>query len=587
MAFPNCTVDAADCEKLFSLNSNLVYVSSASQSLCEFATASTSYTTNPTNGAVCNDCMLDASSAQLLYWPVRTVPGYGDLCNGTAKAKIIGGTPTGSGPNTFVTLGVTITSPSVAISLKSLFRQDGCFTTVQNTIIPVAPHEVTSVRGARALFTMEPFAYQDLNYKCQRENSSDYTIQDFPGDDCYREVPASAYFGDHMAFDDWMQGFTGGLFTSMTIGNDYRPMLLPPVALTSWANSIFNTTGCMIQPDGVWDPPQALTLMSTEAGVTVDPATTSTHVASSTSALPAESAVVQPTQTTTSKSTTTTSHSETAADASRSQSEVFTATSYMGSPAAAAGNIASWASFIGAGSTMEDPHTIVIATVVTISSQIYTQVSSNPSHVVVANAESTSTFTAGDPVLSTARVVYSIESQTYTEIVSETSFVVVGNLISTKTIAAVAQANTSMGHNSLPFSLGTIQGSPDVTVWTMQTLHIHTDDFTVVSTPSGAMAVRGRTTTIPISRGATAVTVEAEFFQVTSGTLRSQSTTDTVVAPLESKESPTIASSIPGTFATTAVATPFTNSSDGGRSISSHSKSIAFVMLGVVLLAYI
>lgn len=169
-----------------------------------------------------------------------------------------------------------------------------------------------------------------------------------------------------------------------------------------------DTTGCMIQPDGVWDLPQALTLMSNEAGVTMEPVTTVTHIASSTSAVPAESVVTQPTQTSRSRSTTMTSHLEIVASPTHSQSDAPTSTSDIGFLAAAAEAIASWASLIGGDSTSGDPHTFIIATVVNISSHTCAQVSSNPPHVVVANAELTSTFAAGDPALSPTRVLYSI-----------------------------------------------------------------------------------------------------------------------------------------------------------------------------------
>ncbi|CAD0108431.1 unnamed protein product [Aureobasidium uvarum] len=58
-----------------------------------------------------------------------------------------------------------------------------------------------SARGARALYDHEPFRYQDLNYKCQRANSTEYWIQDEPGDACYQQVPAIAYFSGESAFN--------------------------------------------------------------------------------------------------------------------------------------------------------------------------------------------------------------------------------------------------------------------------------------------------------------------------------------------------------------------------------------------------
>lgn len=38
----------------------------------------------------------------------------------------------------------------------------------------------------------------------------------------------------------------------LTIGPDYRPYILPPESMTDWANSIYSTSGCQIQVNGVW-----------------------------------------------------------------------------------------------------------------------------------------------------------------------------------------------------------------------------------------------------------------------------------------------------------------------------------------------
>lgn len=68
-----------------------------------------------------------ASMAQLLYWPVRTVSNSDYFCNSLynidltnlSSPQTLTGTPTGSGPNTFVTGTLTITSP---VSNKSKLR---------------------------------------------------------------------------------------------------------------------------------------------------------------------------------------------------------------------------------------------------------------------------------------------------------------------------------------------------------------------------------------------------------------------------------------------------------------------------------
>ncbi|KAG9723547.1 hypothetical protein KCU73_g13679, partial [Aureobasidium melanogenum] len=75
----------------------------------------------------------------------------------------------------------------------------------------------------------------------------------------------------------------------LTIGPDYRPYILPPATMTDWANSIFHTSGCQIQVNGVWDPPRALLPGTTVLTPVVAWGTaTSSAVVSTSSALPAE-----------------------------------------------------------------------------------------------------------------------------------------------------------------------------------------------------------------------------------------------------------------------------------------------------------
>lgn len=193
-----CTISNDDCQALYEKNSSLVYASY--QPICNISSTSSTTLTYATDSAghTCSMCYLRASSARLLYWPVRTVNGSGDIC--ASSVQTLGLPRTGDGPNTFVTDGVTITSPSVGIYLASVSRQDQCYTTVASTVVVVPASEVLSARGARALYDHEPFQYQDLNYKCQPANSSEYWIQDEPGNDCYQQVPAVAYFSGESAF---------------------------------------------------------------------------------------------------------------------------------------------------------------------------------------------------------------------------------------------------------------------------------------------------------------------------------------------------------------------------------------------------
>lgn len=216
--------------------------------------SSISYSSN-SRGQTCDNCLIAASTARVMFWPVTTASG-GNLCNNTAST--ITASPTGP-PNSFVTEGITITSPTVAVSLGFMSRVDGCGTTINHTIIPVHPDQVSSVRGYRALFSHHRFNFADLNYWCGDTNTTNSTIADGQGDSCYQQVPAAAYFGGLNNAVVYAQApFRNLSKADMTIWDDYQPQLLPPQTMTEAIASLWGPN-CYIHPDGVWDPPIALT----------------------------------------------------------------------------------------------------------------------------------------------------------------------------------------------------------------------------------------------------------------------------------------------------------------------------------------
>ena len=218
---------------------------------CTSAVSNFSYSTE--NGHVCDNCQLIGSKIRLLYWPVTTNAGSGNLCN--KAAETISATPTADRPNTFATLGITLTSPTVAVSIGGLSRVDQCGTTVAITIIPVLPEDVSSVEGARALFTHRPFNFANLNYKCLSDPDVIYFATS-DRTDCYQEVPASAYFYG-LANAAGLGWWSPKVFANSTIWPNYQPQVLPPNTLTAAIRSIWGNN-CNIHPDGVWDPPIAL-----------------------------------------------------------------------------------------------------------------------------------------------------------------------------------------------------------------------------------------------------------------------------------------------------------------------------------------
>lgn len=206
-----------------------------------------------------------ASAAQLLYWPVlrQDVSSKNNsICSGKDRADRtravpngfetdmipwITGTPTGSGPNTFVTGTLTITSPDVAIVFTSLSLGNyltACGTTIQETVITLPVEAVSSQRGARVNFGWYPFDFSDLNWVCQSGNSSVFTTQFEPGPNCYQDVPAIAYFNANDRYDSYTS-YTDSLRTNtdmvdkLTIANDYHPNIIPKRGyLTDWLYTV-------------------------------------------------------------------------------------------------------------------------------------------------------------------------------------------------------------------------------------------------------------------------------------------------------------------------------------------------------------
>jgi len=86
---------------------------------------------------------------RMLYWPVQTVDG--DLCKGNGSTMMPA--PTGSGPNTFVTMGTILTSPTVYLSFSTIYAIQGGFMdyigpTFANTIIPFASSDISTQCGS-------------------------------------------------------------------------------------------------------------------------------------------------------------------------------------------------------------------------------------------------------------------------------------------------------------------------------------------------------------------------------------------------------------------------------------------------------
>lgn len=279
-----CSIGTSDCANLYSsysiAASSLLGVNTTVSAPPCATNGSNSIPFSSTQCSYGGVVGVRGSSVQLLYWPVRTISDSDYFCKSYSYSDrmqspmTLPGTPTGSGPNTFVTGSLTITSPTIALSYSGLSRIDGCGPTLDHTIITMKPEELSSVRGARSLFDIFPFNFGDLNWMCQEPvNSSSYTVQDVQGVNCYQNVPANAYWSAAQVFDDSFYASTSQV-KQWTIINNYQPYILP--AQSVWSETLQSIWGstAVWYIDGVWDPPIALIEAATAAGPTLpNPAT--------------------------------------------------------------------------------------------------------------------------------------------------------------------------------------------------------------------------------------------------------------------------------------------------------------------------
>lgn len=248
---PTCSVNPDDCLSLWSSYRK------ATQSEATITSAISTWArepscTTPGQTATCRaqDCIIapQGEGVQLLYWPV-SVEGD-NLCDETGITKTFG--PTGSGPNTFVTLGTTITSPDVGLLFGAISRQDGCGPTLRNYLLTLPPDQVYSQWGKRVYAYPKSFNVADLNHSCGP-------------DGCFPLVPWSAYANAPGCYS-----FDGEEpRCEKTIWGNYAPQISYPAVMTTlepaWGSS------CGLNIVGVWDP---AVLMASETSFMVPKATT-------------------------------------------------------------------------------------------------------------------------------------------------------------------------------------------------------------------------------------------------------------------------------------------------------------------------
>ncbi|KAK3069598.1 hypothetical protein LTR53_011945 [Teratosphaeriaceae sp. CCFEE 6253] len=208
------------------------------------------------------DLITALTFAEMLYWPVTTIDG--NLCQ--HNGSTITGTPTGVGPNTYVTLGLTLTSPTVYLSFETLHADiagySGAFTgpTFANTIIPFPASDISSqcvaggaMRNLTGPRTFDPLGpatrldYADLNYPIAANVHQCATLSCDPNTYSY----TLAIFNTSTPLSDWIIGSSTMVIHQsdvwcFTIFDDYDPMLAAPTALTTlipeWSQCVFNNS---------------------------------------------------------------------------------------------------------------------------------------------------------------------------------------------------------------------------------------------------------------------------------------------------------------------------------------------------------
>jgi hypothetical protein len=228
---PNCTIAPSYCNQLYEVS----VLRTSSDPVTPACSTSSGYM------APCGDCTIFANGVQLFYWPVTTVGG--SPCNDSGST--ITASPTGNGPNTIVLGNSTYISGSAYLSFSDIFATvtNGalCGTPASNIEFPVPTNELSSLSLSAA-----PPAYTETTWYTESFNIADLN---WP-------VPLSAYRG--MCFNT---------STCFTMSRSY----LPQIELAAWLTGLQpEWLTCSVHSTGVFDPPKALSLVSTIAGPTME-----------------------------------------------------------------------------------------------------------------------------------------------------------------------------------------------------------------------------------------------------------------------------------------------------------------------------
>jgi hypothetical protein len=181
----------------------------------------------------CYTCRINGGTVQLIYWP----PMSSTWIDGLYSAITGNGTAT----STFVTLGTTLTSPTVYVSFDSLYAHDMC-----STFDKTYYNEIVAITDPATLSSIWGWNHINLVGKSASFNFTDLYVSPVP-DDIYQSQP-------RCAVSLWHTARNGEHPPGWACARDfpYQPILAIPAEVRdidpSWAR-------CKGSLNGVYDPP--------------------------------------------------------------------------------------------------------------------------------------------------------------------------------------------------------------------------------------------------------------------------------------------------------------------------------------------
>ncbi|KAK3672877.1 hypothetical protein LTR78_007230 [Recurvomyces mirabilis] len=238
-------------------------------------------------------CAIGQASVQLLYWPVET--SSGNFCNGSKTTIPATETITGK-PNTAVYNDVTLTSPTVYLSVQGVwdFTSNGVtYTNQTGILLPQSSTAVSSFCGVVSdafddSGKPQPVDYANFNYPVP---ASAYRCQP----KCWSQPKSTSSSVYTNIYSGSTETYTSNtVFTSpainvcSTIWNDYAPALSVPTDIFAMnaATNLGGSFSCgfiLDKANVLWDPPIALSAQATLDGPSTPHAQSATSTTSTVS----------------------------------------------------------------------------------------------------------------------------------------------------------------------------------------------------------------------------------------------------------------------------------------------------------------